>query len=181
MQSVESIMVLVRVLACKIITVIHILVVDLNAYKALIAHVIMLVSIQSVSIHVKMRAVWMPNVQLSIIHRCAIVYLVTLEMRLSVVIRSQTIVRFIRPPLRVHIAVFVPFFRSLLISFYVVFRSKSIFANTKRWSMSSIAMRFIQWMSCFRKSSSLLMFIGIFGCTTRLSSRMYDRCPMSIW
>lgn len=56
MQSVERIMVLVRVLACKIITVIHILAVGQNAYKALIVHVIMLVSMQSVSILVKMLA-----------------------------------------------------------------------------------------------------------------------------
>lgn len=57
MQYVESIMVLVRVLACKIISVILILAVDPNAYKALIVHVIMLVSMQSVSILVKMHAV----------------------------------------------------------------------------------------------------------------------------
>lgn len=92
-QYVGSIMVLVRVLACKTILVIRILAVDPNACKALIVHLILLVSMQSVSILVKILAVWMPNARSSIIRQCAIVLLVTLETRLSAAIRSQTIVR----------------------------------------------------------------------------------------
>lgn len=56
-QYVGSIMVLVRVLACKTILVIRILAVDPNACKALIVHLILLVSMQSVSILVKILAV----------------------------------------------------------------------------------------------------------------------------
>lgn len=55
-QCVENIMVLVRVLACKTISVILILAASQNACKALIAHVILPVSMPSALIRVKMRA-----------------------------------------------------------------------------------------------------------------------------
>jgi len=55
MQFVMNIMVSVRVLACKTISVIRTLDVNQNAYKALIVHVILPVSMLSVSILVKMR------------------------------------------------------------------------------------------------------------------------------
>lgn len=53
-RCVKSISVLVHALACKTISVILILAADLNAYKALIVHVILPVSILNVSIRVKM-------------------------------------------------------------------------------------------------------------------------------